>query len=67
MGYLGSHLSEDYYSYQLLECVAEQIDANDTGDWNKLQDSLNAVVEKFTSANKRIKQGAKRPHAKRTS
>jgi hypothetical protein len=66
MGYLGSNVNEDYYSYQLLEVVAKQIDDNDTGDWNKLQDSLTAVVEKFTSANKRIKQGLK-PHAKRTS
>jgi hypothetical protein len=65
MGYPGSSL-DDYYSYELIDKVIEQIESGDTGDVDKLSNRLSLVVEKFTSANKRIKQGLK-PHAKRTS
>jgi hypothetical protein len=55
MGYPGSSL-DDYYSYELLDKVIEQIENGDTGDVNELSDRLSQAVEKF---NKGIKQDRK--------
>jgi len=63
MGYLGSHL-EDYYSYQLLDEVSRQIDVGDTGDWDKLMNRLNRVVEKVIAHNEHIKQVPGQLHVK---
>jgi hypothetical protein len=63
MGYLGSHL-EDYYSYQLLDEVSRQIDVGDTGDWDKLLNRLNRVVEKVILHNEHIKQKQEQSHVK---
>ena len=52
MGYLGSSL-DDYYSYQLIDKVIEQIDTGDTGDTEKRNDRLNQAVEKFKARNKK--------------
>lgn len=66
MGCLGSSL-DDYYSYQLLDKVAEQIDSGDTGNIKKLQDSLNNVMTKIAAHNKRVKKSPKAKYAKRMS
>ena len=55
MGYLGSRL-DDYYSYQLLDKVIEQIENGDTGDVEKLSDRFSQAVEKFNNG---IKQDRK--------
>jgi hypothetical protein len=46
MGYLGSDL-DDYYSYQLVEKVIEQIEKGDMGDINKLTQRLKTATEKL--------------------
>jgi hypothetical protein len=56
MGCLGSNL-DDYYSYQLLDKVIEQIKNNDTGDVNKLSQRLRLAtrqlaVKKLVEKNK---------------
>ena len=44
MGYLGSSLN-DYYSYQLIEKVIEQVRNNDMGDLNELKIELKKLNE----------------------
>jgi CCR4-NOT transcriptional regulation complex NOT5 subunit len=55
MGYLGSSL-DDYYSYQLLDKVAEQIDSGDIGSIEKLQKSLKKVIRKLNDKRSQIKE-----------
>jgi hypothetical protein len=47
MGYLGSSL-DDYYSYQLVEKVIEQIKSGDTGDVGRLGEKLALAVQTYT-------------------
>jgi hypothetical protein len=53
MGNLGDNL-DDYYSYQLIDKVIEQIEKKDTGDLFKLNNRLNLAVKKVKNYTKGI-------------
>lgn len=44
MSYLGGSL-DDYYSFQLIDKVIQQIKEDDTGDWIKMKKSVRNLVE----------------------
>jgi hypothetical protein len=45
----GSQGLNDYYSYQLIDKVINQLENNDTGDLGKLTESLKILIKKFKS------------------
>jgi hypothetical protein len=56
MSYLGNDLT-DYYSYELIDKVINQIQNNDTGDVKKLLfniEKLNKIVEKTIKKGKYV-------------